>query len=119
LALVPKYYLLPSILVFCGIGAYALGQNTFDLWVLIIFGFVGYLMRLGKFPLGPFIIAYILAPMAEREFRAGMTAFQGDLMPLIDRPISLTLIIITVLVALFPLYGKIFRLLKRAFVRAG
>lgn len=117
MAVVPKFCLLPSILAFCGVGVFALGQNVFDMWVLLAFGLIGYLMRLGKFPIGPFIIAYILAPMAEREFRSGMTASQGDITPLFTQPISLTLVIVTVLVALFPLYGKIFGLVKRVGAR--
>jgi len=119
LAVVPKFCLLPSILAFCCVGVFALGQNPFDMWVLLAFGIIGYLMRLGKFPAGPFIIAYILAPMAEREFRTGMTAFQGDITPLFTRPISLTLVILTILVALFPFYKSLLGLARQAFGRSG
>jgi len=100
---VPKGYLYPAIIVCCVIGTYALGNNLFDVWVMFAFGVVGYIFRRGGFPIGPFVLGYILAPLAERELRSGLMLYDGSLLPLFTRPICVVFILLTLVLALWPL----------------
>ncbi len=99
---VNRGYLLPAIIVFCVIGAFATGNRMFDVWVMIGFGVVGFLMTKAKIPLGPFIIGYILAPIAERELRSGLMVYDGSFWPLLTRPVSAALIVVAVVTLVLP-----------------
>ena len=54
-------------MVFCVVGSFALNNTMFDVWVMLIFGVIGFLLERGKFPLGPFVIGFVLAPLAEAK----------------------------------------------------
>ena len=58
---IPKAYLLSAVLVFCVIGSYALGNRFFDVWVMLVFGLIGFGLEYCKVPLGPFVIGFVLA----------------------------------------------------------
>ena len=100
---VPKGYLYPAILVCCVIGTYSLGNSFFDVWVMVAFGVIGYIFKRGGYPVGPFVLGYILAPLAERELRSGLMLYDGSLMPLVTRPLSLVFIVLTFVLAFWPL----------------
>ncbi|MFC5604771.1 tripartite tricarboxylate transporter permease [Sporosarcina koreensis] len=108
---IPKGMLISLILVFCLIGVYGVSFSTFDLYVLIIFGVIGYAMRLLSFPAAPFILAFILGGMMEQSYRQALTISNGSLMVFIDRPISATLIGIAALSLFAPMI--ISRITKR------
>jgi len=69
---VDKAWLLPPIMVFCFIGAFSVSGRIFDVAAMIGFACLGYLMVRARIPLGPFIIAFILTPMAEENLRSGL-----------------------------------------------
>jgi putative tricarboxylic transport membrane protein len=100
---VPKAYLLPVILVFCIIGSYAQANRMFDVWVLLIFGVVGFVMRKASIPTAPFVIGLVLTPIAEQNFRSGLMISGGSLLPLVTRPVSLIFLLISVLFLIWPL----------------
>ncbi|MGF9714037.1 tripartite tricarboxylate transporter permease [Paenibacillus naphthalenovorans] len=108
---IPRAMLIPLIITFCFIGVYVIGSNVFDLYMLVLFGMIGYFMYLYSFPAAPFILSFILGEMMEQSFRQSMTASNGSLMIFIDRPISLSLLILTVIILVFPMAKKL--LLKR------
>lgn len=114
---VNRGYLLPAIIVFCVIGAFATGNRMFDVWVMIGFGIVGFLMTRGRIPLGPFIIGYILAPIAERELRTGLMVYDGSFWPLLTRPVSAALIAVAVVTLLLPWLRGWIGALGRRFAR--
>ncbi len=91
---IPKGMLISLILIFCLIGVYGVSFSQFDLYLLIIFGVIGYLMRLFSFPPAPFILAFILGGMMEQSFRQALTISNGSLRIFFDRPVSLALLII-------------------------
>ena len=91
---IPKQMLISLILIFCLVGVYGVSFSTFDLYVLIIFGVIGYLMRLFSFPAAPFILAFILGGMMEQSFRQALTISNGSLAIFIERPISTVLLLI-------------------------
>jgi putative tricarboxylic transport membrane protein len=77
---------------------------------------MGFLMRRFDFPTAPVIIGMILGPLAEQEFRRAMTISQGDLMIFVEKPLSLTLLVIAVLALLGP---KLWGMVKRTSATAS
>ncbi|GAA0357011.1 tripartite tricarboxylate transporter permease [Bacillus horti] len=100
---IPKEYLTLSILVLCVIGAYALNNNFFDVWVMLISGVIGYFMQRYGYPLSPVILALILGPMAESNLRRALTMSDGSLSIFFTRPIAATLIILAILTLFLPI----------------
>lgn len=94
---VNKSYLLPPIVIFCFIGSYSVSANMFDVVVMMGFSVLGYLLNKAKIPIGPFIIAFILTPLAESSLRSGLVVYGDSFLPLLTRPISLFFIAIAVL----------------------
>ena len=86
--LIPKGYIFPAVLAFCFFGAYGFNQNLFDVWVALIFGFVGYLLRRNGFPVAPLLIAFMLEPILEGAFRQSLLMSGGSLFIFVTHPIS-------------------------------
>ena len=103
---VSRAYLIPAIVVFCVIGAFAQGNRLFDVWVMLGFGLLGFAMMRAGVPVGPFIIGYILAPIAESQLRSGLMAYDGSFLPLVTRPVSLTFLIVAVATLALPALRK-------------
>jgi putative tricarboxylic transport membrane protein len=99
----PRSYVLPIVMVFCVIGSYALNNTMFDIWVMLGFGVVGFLLERAKIPLGPFVIGFVLAPLAEEKLRSGLMMTAGDITPIFTRPFSLTFTIAAVALLCWPL----------------
>lgn len=95
---IPKYILLPCVLVLCVIGAYALKNNMSQVIACIIFGFLGFAFRKFGIPTTPFILGFILGPLAENNFRRGLLRTGGSFVPFITSPISAVFLAIAVLV---------------------
>ncbi|MFV0490613.1 MAG: tripartite tricarboxylate transporter permease [Pseudorhodobacter sp.] len=85
------------VIALCVVGAYSLAYSNFNIWIMLVFGVLGYLMRKNDYPTGPFILAVVLAPLAENYFRQSVMLGQGSLGIFWERPISLTIIICMVL----------------------
>ncbi|MCB9942594.1 MAG: tripartite tricarboxylate transporter permease [Geminicoccaceae bacterium] len=81
------------VIALCVVGAYSLSYSYFNIWIALIFGIIGYLMRRHDYPTGPFILAVVLAPLAENYFRQSVMLGQGSLSIFWERPISLGIII--------------------------
>lgn len=96
------YSLLSSLIfLFCLIGAYTNNNNAFDIFVMIVFGVVGYLMNKFDYPVAPFILAYILEPNFERYFGQSLL-MEGNLLIFFSRPISATFSLIAILILVYP-----------------
>ncbi|AYM14745.1 MULTISPECIES: tripartite tricarboxylate transporter permease [Agrobacterium] len=89
---VPYHYLYPAILAFCAIGIYSLSNSTFDIYLLAIFGALGYVMRKLNCEPAPLLLGFILGPMLEENLRRALMISHGDPMVFLQRPISATLI---------------------------
>jgi putative tricarboxylic transport membrane protein len=85
---IPKHILLPVILVLCAVGAFGLASRIFDIWTILGFGVLGYAFVKAGIPAAPFIIGFILGPMAETNFRRGLQLSSGDVTGFITNPIS-------------------------------
>ena len=100
---VRMYVLASVILGFCGIGVFALQNVTFDLWTLLWFGILGFVMRHYGFPLAPMILGVVLGNIAELNLARAL-AITTDLSPFVTRPWSLFFLIIAVFSAMFPIF---------------
>ncbi|MBL6766242.1 MAG: tripartite tricarboxylate transporter permease [Verrucomicrobiae bacterium] len=98
LSRVPKEILIPVILTFCVVGCYALGNRMFDVWVMLIFGLVGFGLDRLRVPLAPFVIGFVLAPMAEENLCAALMLSGGSWLPFFTRPISAVFLVIALAV---------------------
>jgi len=100
---VPRQFVLPLIMVFCVVGVFASSNRMFDVWIMLGFGVLGFLMERGGLPLGPFVIGFILAPIAESRLRQGLMMTDGSYLPLVTQPLTLTLMLLAVLLLFWPL----------------
>jgi putative tricarboxylic transport membrane protein len=103
----PSKYLLPLIIAISIFGVYAVQVTTFDVLLLIAFGVLGYFLSSHDFPLAPLVLGLVLGPMIENNMRRALTSSNGDFMVFLEKPISLTLIIIAVLWILVPFLLKL------------
>ncbi|MEN2768582.1 tripartite tricarboxylate transporter permease [Ornithinibacillus xuwenensis] len=106
---IPRPLLISLVIMFSIIGVYAISFNTFDLYMLLLFGVVGFLMRLFSFPAPPFILAFILGGMMEQAFRQSLTISNGSFMVFVESPIALCLLILGLLSFVFPMIGYLRR----------
>jgi putative tricarboxylic transport membrane protein len=100
---IPSHVLYPLIMVFIYVGTIASKGNTFDLWLVILFGIIGYLGKRFGYPSAPFVLAFILGDMLEKNLRRAMAMGQGHIDIFWQRPISVVLIGLIVLVLFYPL----------------
>ena len=109
LVMVPYQLLYPAILVFCAIGVFSLNNREFDIYLMGLFGLLGYVfVKLGCEP-APMLLAFILGPLMEEYLRRAMLISRGDPMVFLKRPISATLLALAVLAmcsVLIPAFSK-------------
>ncbi len=100
----PFTILVPIIFILCVVGGYAPTQDMHDVWLMFIFGVVGYLMRKLDYPMAPAVLAIVLGPLAETSMRQSMLLSQGDPSIFVSRPISGTILAIAAILFLLPLF---------------
>jgi putative tricarboxylic transport membrane protein len=107
--MVPYQLLYPAILVFCGIGVFSLNNSEFDIYLMGLFGLLGYVfVKLGCEP-APMLLAFILGPLMEEYLRRAMLISRGNPWVFVQRPISATLLALAVLAmcaVLIPTFSK-------------
>ncbi|MCB2053956.1 MAG: tripartite tricarboxylate transporter permease [Geminicoccaceae bacterium] len=106
LAYLPRSHLLPVIVVFCIVGSFGLDNTMFDVWVMLIFGLIGFALERARYPLGPFVIGFVLAPLMEEKLRSGLMMTAGDITPIFTRPIAAVFLLCAVLLLVWPLIGS-------------
>jgi putative tricarboxylic transport membrane protein len=100
---VPYKILFPLILLFCLIGVYTMSNAVFDIYIMIAFGVVGYLMKKFEYEGAPLVLAFVLGPLFEVNLRKSLILSHGDFSIFVTRPISACSLIIAVLLLLSPL----------------
>ncbi len=95
---IPYGILFAVILAIMIVGSYSANNTIFDVWVMIGFGVVGYVLKKLEFPLAPAILTFILGPMMERSLYKSMVMSGGDITILFTRPISLTFLILAAVI---------------------
>lgn len=103
ISLIPQQILVPVVLMLCAIGAYALNNNLFDIWVLFIFGIIGYLLWKAEVPLTPLILGVVLGNNLERQLFRALELHESWL-TFLTRPLSALFLALAVASILFSLY---------------
>jgi putative tricarboxylic transport membrane protein len=103
---VPYRFLYPAILCLICIGVFSINGSTFDVGMVLLFGVIGYLMRLIGFEPAPLLIGFVLGPMLEENFRRAMLLARGDFFAVVSRPISGTLLAATLLLLAWAIYAN-------------
>ena len=104
--LVPRSLLFAGILLLASLGAYSLNRSWIDLLLLHGVGMVGCIMRFHNIPLAPAVLGLILGPMAEQHFRRAVAIAEGDPSVFMSRPLSASLLLVSLLVLLAPLWSR-------------
>jgi len=113
---VPYRWLFPSIVLFCAIGVYSTNNNTFDIWMVAIFGVIGYtFIKLGVEP-APLLLGFILGPMMEENLRRALLLSRGDWSVLVTRPLSAGLLAAALLLLIVVMLPTIKSKREEAFV---
>ncbi len=96
----PRNIILTAVLIFSVVGAYALRNSMFDVYVMFAFGLLGFFLESRRVPLAPMILGLILGPIVEEKLRTGLIASSGDFTPFVTRPICVVLMVTLALMLL-------------------
>ncbi|MBA4681612.1 tripartite tricarboxylate transporter permease [Pseudomonas sp. MDMC216] len=108
-AVTPTRVLMPIILCFCIVGAFAINNSLTDVWIMLACGVAAYLIASADFPIAPAILGLVLGNILETNFMTSMIKADGNLLAFVERPISIGLALLVLLIALFPLLAKLWR----------
>jgi putative tricarboxylic transport membrane protein len=103
----PMFLLAPIVLSICVVGVISVNNRMADTWIMLAFGVIGYLMASTRIPLAPFVIGFVLGPLAEERLRSALMSTRGDLMPLVTSPTSMILIAILLVSLAIPLAKRL------------
>ncbi len=106
---VPRSVLMPVIVAFCIVGSFAINNSQLEIIIMLALGILGYLLERYGFPLAPVVLGIVLGPIVEKNFMQSVIKTDWDLTQFLTRPISATLMIVTLLVLAYPLLRSLFR----------
>ena len=106
---VPRDILMPVILLFCVVGAFAINNATFDIGVMLVAGVVAYVLEENGFPISPLILGVVLGGMLEENLVSSLIKSDGNALAFFSRPIAATLGVVTILIWLSPLLRRLRR----------
>ena len=104
---VPYPTLFPLILMFCLIGAFSLNYNVFDIYLMAIFGVLGYVLRKLEFEPTPLILAFVLGPLMEDKLRQALLIYGGDPTVFFTRPVSAVFLAVTLALLVLQVVPKL------------
>lgn len=105
-ARIPQTIMIPCILVMCTFGAYAINNNTFEIFVMVAFGIIGFGMKRFGFPITPLCISLVLGSLFEQNLRRALILSEGNWAVFITRPISCGILILSVIMLFFPIISS-------------
>jgi putative tricarboxylic transport membrane protein len=111
---VPFSIIAPVILVICAIGAYTVHIAMFDVWLMLVFGVLGYIFKKLDYPLAPLVLALVLGDAAENAFRQSMLISQGSLAIFFANGLVGTFTGVALLLLFWPLIGRGLAILRRS-----
>ena len=103
---IPFAVIAPVIIVICAVGAYTVHSSMFDVWLMLVFGVLGYLFKKLKYPLAPLVLALVLGDMAESSFRQAMLLSQGQLSIFWSNPLVGSLTALALIMLLWPVLQR-------------
>ena len=113
---VPYKWLYPAIVLFCAVGVYSTNNNSFDVWMVALFGLIGYIfIKLGCEP-APLLLGLILGPMMEEYLRRALLISRGDWGVFVTRPISASLLVCAAILLIIVLLPAVKKKREEAFV---
>jgi TctA family transporter len=115
---VPPRVLMPLILLFCFTGTYAVSGNPFDLWIMVVFGVIGFVLQRYGYPVAPIVLGLILGPMLETHFRRALIVSRGDYGIFLQRPIAAAILAVAAVYLLAPIVAWL-RRRRRVMAPAG
>jgi TctA family transporter len=95
---VPRNILIPTILIFCVVGSYAMTNSVFGIWIMLFMGVIGWLMEEHGFPIAPAILGLVLGELLEQSFMTSMIKADGNFIDFFERPIAAVLGVMTILI---------------------
>jgi putative tricarboxylic transport membrane protein len=110
---IPREIIMPIVFVLCVVGSYAIAQRLFDVWTMLGFGILGYILRRYNYPMAPFVLGIVLGDLLDKNLRRGLVLSDGDLTPFLTRPISAVLAMVCMATILMN-----FAAIRRTAVRA-
>ncbi len=116
---VPYHLLYPAIIVFCAIGVFSLNNTTFDVYLMAVFGVIGYVFRKLDAEPAPLMLAFILGPMMEEFLRRAMLLSRGDPTVLVTSPISAVMLLFAALLLVLVLSPLVSKTREEAFQEQG
>jgi putative tricarboxylic transport membrane protein len=111
---VPYRYLFPPLVLFMVVGSYSINNSVFDVGALLVFGLAGYALRKLDFDPAPLILAFVLGGPIETNLRQSLMMGHGSWQILFQRPISLTILLFAIAIAVLPLFGAVRGALREA-----
>ena len=109
---IPFSIIAPVILVICAIGSYTVGNAMFDVYLMIVFGIIGYVFKKLSYPLAPMVLALVLGKMAEGSFRQALLSSQGDISIFWSNGLVGGISGLAIILLLSPLFGKLLDAMK-------
>jgi putative tricarboxylic transport membrane protein len=109
---IPFSIIAPVILVICAIGAYTVGNAMFDVYLMVIFGVVGYVFKKLSYPLAPMVLALVLGKYAEQYFRTALVGSQGDMSVFWSNGLVGGISGLAIVLLVSPLFSKAMELMK-------
>ena len=100
---VAEYFVVPTILILCIVGSFAINKNYFDVAVMFVFGILGYILTKLEIPMSPIVLAFILGPMAEKNFRRALMLSNGDYGVFFSRPLTVVLFAVAIFSLVLPI----------------
>ena len=110
---VPFSIIAPVILVICAIGAYTVHSSMFDVWLMLVFGVLGYVFKKLNYPMAPLVLALVLGDRAEDSFRQSVLGSQGDLLVFFSNPLVGTITGAALLLLFWPLLSGAWSALRK------
>ena len=111
---IPFAIVAPVIMVICAIGAYTVHNSIFDVWMMIVFGVMGYVFKKLNYPLAPLVLAIVLGDRAEASFRQAMLVSQGDMSIFFSTPLVGGLTGLALFLLLWPVLSSLLARIRRA-----
>jgi putative tricarboxylic transport membrane protein len=104
---IPFAVIAPVIIAICAVGAYTVHSSMFDVWLMLVFGVLGYLFKKLKYPLAPLVLALVLGDMAESSFRQSMLLSQGKLSIFWSNPLVGSLTALALIMLMWPVVQRL------------
>jgi putative tricarboxylic transport membrane protein len=109
---IPFSIIAPVIVVICAIGAFTVHNAMLDVWLMMVFGVIGYVFKKLDYPLAPLVLALVLGDKAEDSFRQAMLVSQGDLSIMVSNPLVGTITGLALLLLAWPLISRVIAKLR-------